>query len=250
MVVTETAREFGEALRREREQRGITLEHVAEVSKISATVMAGLERGDLSRWPPGLFRRAFVRAYAEAVGLPSEQVVQAFIDVHGDGGQAPKAIVEPRRIEQACRGEIQALRLRLAGEPERPAASWLSRAGAVAVDLAVPCVVGSGAAIVLGVPAVVGIGGAALCSLLVSSAWAKSTLGQEVIRRALRGEQATDLAPAPASLLADMRSDDAPVPLIGSDAEPRRAVEAARPGARVRRSSRERARVQRASRHA
>ncbi len=71
--------EFGPSLRRERERRGITLQQIAAQTKIAVSVFEALERNDFSRWPGGLFRRSFVRSYAQAVGLDSERVVRDFL---------------------------------------------------------------------------------------------------------------------------------------------------------------------------
>ncbi len=251
MVVSEAAREFGDALRRERERRGISLEQVAESTKISATVMASLERGDLSRWPTGLFRRAFVRAYSEAVGLPAEQLVQAFIDVHGDDGQRPRA-VDPQRIVQVCGGDLHAdgdlhaLRLHLAGEPARPVSSILQRVATVAIDLALPGLCGGLMALAVGAPLLSGIGVAALASLALTSAELMRTPGQELMGRVSRPAAVAGAAEAVTAALEATVATEAPALEI----EPRRAVEAVRPGARARRPTRERARLQRASRHA
>ena len=45
--------------------------------KVSLPLLEGLEADDISRWPGGIFRRAFVRAYAEAVGLDPDAVSAA-----------------------------------------------------------------------------------------------------------------------------------------------------------------------------
>lgn len=84
---------FGQDLRRARERRGLSLEQMAEQTKISASLFAGLERGDLSRWPSGIFRRAFVRSYAETVGLPAEETVARFLSAHPEdhGESSPAA---------------------------------------------------------------------------------------------------------------------------------------------------------------
>ena len=52
---------FGRRLQAAREQRGVSLQEIAQATKVSATLLAALERGDASRWPKGLFRRAFFR---------------------------------------------------------------------------------------------------------------------------------------------------------------------------------------------
>jgi hypothetical protein len=46
--------------------------------------LEALERDDLSHWPEGIFRRAFVRAYAHAIGLEPDIVVREFLEAHPD----------------------------------------------------------------------------------------------------------------------------------------------------------------------
>ena len=69
----------GRRLREARERKGISLAEIANATKISAGVLAALERNDVSRLPGGIFTRAFVRSYANAVGLNSEQLIRDFI---------------------------------------------------------------------------------------------------------------------------------------------------------------------------
>ncbi|MEO6213073.1 MAG: helix-turn-helix transcriptional regulator [Vicinamibacterales bacterium] len=70
--------QFGPRLRRERERRGISLDDVADATKVSIDLWDGLERNDVSRWPSGIFARAFVRDYALTVGLDADAVVDEF----------------------------------------------------------------------------------------------------------------------------------------------------------------------------
>lgn len=70
--------QFGLRLRREREKRGISLDALASATKVSADLWTGLERDDLSRWPAGIFARAFVRDYAKTIGLDADAVVDEF----------------------------------------------------------------------------------------------------------------------------------------------------------------------------
>jgi transcriptional regulator with XRE-family HTH domain len=77
---------FGPNLRRIRTQRGISLERIAADTKVGIALWAGLERNDLSRWPTGIYSRAYIRAYAQAIGLDPEATVDEFCRVfpHGD----------------------------------------------------------------------------------------------------------------------------------------------------------------------
>jgi hypothetical protein len=69
---------FGAWLRRERERRHIDLASIAANTKVKASLFEGLERDDVSRWPSGIFRRSFIRAYASAIGLDPEATVREF----------------------------------------------------------------------------------------------------------------------------------------------------------------------------
>jgi transcriptional regulator with XRE-family HTH domain len=72
------ARSFGAWLQRERERREITLRAIADRTKIGTGRLQALERGDVSRWPGGIYRRSFIRAYAEAIGLDVDLVLANF----------------------------------------------------------------------------------------------------------------------------------------------------------------------------
>jgi cytoskeletal protein RodZ len=75
---------FGGRLRYERERRQIALKSIAEGTKISIGLLEGLERDDVSRWPSGIFRKSFVRSYAEAIGLDPEPIVREFVERYPD----------------------------------------------------------------------------------------------------------------------------------------------------------------------
>jgi transcriptional regulator with XRE-family HTH domain len=71
---------FGERLRSHRERRGIALDTIAQSTKIGVGMLEGLERNDTSHWPSGIFRRAFIRAYAGAIGLDPESTLSEFLE--------------------------------------------------------------------------------------------------------------------------------------------------------------------------
>lgn len=73
---------LGAYLRAERERRGMTLRAISEDTKVSLPLLEGLESDDISRWPGGIFRRAFVRGYAESVGLDPDDVFRRFEQQH------------------------------------------------------------------------------------------------------------------------------------------------------------------------
>ena len=105
-------------LRRERERRQIALSSISANTKISASLFAALERGDVSRWPSGIFRRSFIRAYAGAIGLDPDTVAREFLEQFPDplDPPAPTAHVESS-APVAKSSETTTLRLKLADTP-------------------------------------------------------------------------------------------------------------------------------------
>jgi len=73
------AETLGQALRRARQQRGLTVQQIAATTRIPARHFEALERDDLGALPGGMYRRAEVRAYADAVGL-SRSTALAYLE--------------------------------------------------------------------------------------------------------------------------------------------------------------------------
>ena len=71
---------FGARLRRERERRKVDVADVAARTKVKACLFEALERDDVSQWPAGLFRRSFIRGYAEAIGLDPKAILREFLE--------------------------------------------------------------------------------------------------------------------------------------------------------------------------
>jgi transcriptional regulator with XRE-family HTH domain len=128
----DSSESFGRRLRLERERRQIALTSIAENSKISVSLLRDLERDDVSKWPPGIFRRSFMRAYAQAVGLDVEATTHEFLerfpDPDPDGLNAPQSTLpaSPLRLTLADTGASFA--------PGRILASARVRCLAVACD--------------------------------------------------------------------------------------------------------------------
>jgi hypothetical protein len=79
-MVPNSEQSFGACLRRERERRQIALSSISANTKISVSLFEALEREDVSRWPVGIYRRAFIRAYANGVGLDPDAVMKEFLE--------------------------------------------------------------------------------------------------------------------------------------------------------------------------
>jgi len=103
---------FGSRLRYERERRQIALKSIAESTKIGLSLLEGLERDDVSRWPSGIFRKSFIRSYAEAIGLKPDSVVREFVERYPDPLETQMAISAPPRTPQSNPAEIPATEAR------------------------------------------------------------------------------------------------------------------------------------------
>jgi len=109
---------FGEFLRSAREKRGLTIQQIANETKIPRRLLESLEHGNLGA-VPGMYQRAEIRAYAKAVGLDQSlalsELERALGTRLGDGDR------------QTGSRDGEGLR-------QRP---WLAAAGAVAIALIV-----------------------------------------------------------------------------------------------------------------
>jgi hypothetical protein len=84
-----TPEAFCAALKRAREARCISLREISESTKIAVNHLTALERADLRHWPHGIYRRAYFRDYAKAVGLPDDTIGR-FLHFFGEGEEGPK----------------------------------------------------------------------------------------------------------------------------------------------------------------
>lgn len=150
MFVTEDE-SFGKWLRHERERRQISLESVADRTKINIGLLKGLERDDLSRWPSGLFRRSFIRAYANATGLDEETVVLEFQERFPEPDESSKQLfgAQPKVNGDEQRHDTSSSQLRLSLADDAQPMFYelrehlLQRCQAVVWDLTVVSVIGA-----------------------------------------------------------------------------------------------------------
>ncbi len=70
---------FGEDLRMERTTRGIALEHITAVTKISQHHLLALEQEQFRQLPGGILSKGIVRGYAGAVGLDQQDWTERFV---------------------------------------------------------------------------------------------------------------------------------------------------------------------------
>lgn len=154
---------FGPRLRAERERRGISLDTIAAVTKVGEDLWEGLERNDFSRWPSGIFARAFVRDYATAIGLDADDVIDEFCRLFPIGDRRAERVIraqgqlighqvsidptsvpptgERRAAARAVQEQARARRIRLA---PRAVAASLDTAGALLLATGVSVLFGIG----------------------------------------------------------------------------------------------------------
>ncbi|MBB6672846.1 helix-turn-helix domain-containing protein [Cohnella nanjingensis] len=70
--------DLGLLLRKAREQRGYTLDDIQELTKIRKRYLEAIESGDYKVLPGSFYVRAFVKTYAETVGLDAEEVLRLY----------------------------------------------------------------------------------------------------------------------------------------------------------------------------
>ncbi len=161
-------RAFGLALRQQREKRGISLEAIAAATKVSPSLLAGLERGDCSRWPGGIYSRACVREYAKAVGLDPSEVAARFAE-HFSETAHPAGIPEDVPVTRRISGPGQEpLRLTIATDAADRADALLHRTRLVALDLVLVLAVATGVSTALGRGFLIALAAASLACYVIA----------------------------------------------------------------------------------
>jgi transcriptional regulator with XRE-family HTH domain len=164
-------RAFGERLRRQRERQHLTLEEIAETTKVAASLFAGLERGDCSRWPGGFYSRSFIRGYAAAVRLDPAETAAEFAEYYD--ALDPSLTLEPAPPKAPPNTAYAPLRLSFGVDPAERYSEAVRRAGHAGADL----VLIVGLAYVIGL----GVGASFWMSLSVTG------LGYQVLGRVVPG---------------------------------------------------------------
>ncbi len=82
-VLWATMGNFGEDLRMERLSRGIALEQITAVTKISRRHLEALEQEKFRLLPGGILSKGIVRGYAGAVGLDQQDWTERFLKASG-----------------------------------------------------------------------------------------------------------------------------------------------------------------------
>jgi cytoskeletal protein RodZ len=74
---------FGEPLKRAREAKGVTIDSVAESTRIARRYLQALERSELEALPGRVFDRGYIKAYAQYLEIDPEPVLAAYAAAAG-----------------------------------------------------------------------------------------------------------------------------------------------------------------------
>jgi cytoskeleton protein RodZ len=124
--------QFGSELRLERERRGISLETMCALTKLSLRQLLDLEAENYAQLPGGVFRKGFVRSYLGAVGLDEPLWLERFEASYRASGLATADEVDWTSFAENVRNG------RVRGQTAGPRAKWLG----IAIILGVLVVLG------------------------------------------------------------------------------------------------------------
>ena len=70
--------ELGARLKEARTAKGYSIEDLQEITKIQKRYLAGIEEGNYATMPGAFYVRAFIKQYAEAVGLNGDELLETY----------------------------------------------------------------------------------------------------------------------------------------------------------------------------
>jgi transcriptional regulator with XRE-family HTH domain len=83
--------DVGATLQSAREGRGLSLDELANRTKINVRLLRALESNNLEALPNGIFMRGYLRAYAREVGLDPDALVESYVAQFEPVGAAAKS---------------------------------------------------------------------------------------------------------------------------------------------------------------
>lgn len=74
----------GKDLKRIRDELGVSLEIVREMTKIRTIFLHAIEEDEYEKTPSGMFLKSYVKAYAQSIGLDADSVANRYIKAMND----------------------------------------------------------------------------------------------------------------------------------------------------------------------
>ncbi len=84
-------------LEQQRLRAGLSLEAIADRTKISIRFLRAIEAGDFEQLPAGIFATSYIRQYAEAIGTDPEKILTRYRAWCGAAEGAPQQPQRSRR---------------------------------------------------------------------------------------------------------------------------------------------------------
>ncbi|MGD2125738.1 MAG: DUF4115 domain-containing protein [Desulfobacteraceae bacterium] len=86
---------LGPFLKSEREKKGLSIQQVAEITRLRRHIIDALEKEAWDSLPPPVFVRGFIRSYAKALGLDEKEVLALYEYLIPTESEIPKPLLEP-----------------------------------------------------------------------------------------------------------------------------------------------------------
>src|SRR3954462_5759081 len=94
--------------------RGITLEEIAEATKIGTRSLRALEEQDFDKLPGGIVHKGFVRAYSKYLGIDEDQAVSDYVTAGNEAqgrGKLSRPEYAPPTVEDADQEKPEPIRI-------------------------------------------------------------------------------------------------------------------------------------------
>jgi cytoskeleton protein RodZ len=91
----------GEAWKKEREARGMSLDQASSLMRVSRKYLRGIEEGDYSGWPERVFSAGYIRAYAKLLSQDPEPVLSEYYQrLERQAGEQQHPHLKPEWLER------------------------------------------------------------------------------------------------------------------------------------------------------
>lgn len=88
---------LGALLRSERENRGLSHEQVAQITRLRKRFLEALENEEWENLPPSVFVKGFIKSYAKALGLDEGKLLDLYKSTVPDNVAPPIPILVPKK---------------------------------------------------------------------------------------------------------------------------------------------------------
>ncbi len=117
---------IGEQLRKAREAKGLSISDIEKATKIQSRYLEAIENNDFDKLPGDFYVRAFIRQYAQIVGLDGKELLSQY------QGQVANEVSQPeespaQEVHEEAHEEETAPAEPVETKPARTSASWTAK---------------------------------------------------------------------------------------------------------------------------